>query len=245
MKLFADPKEFQNHVKQAMTARVTRGMDNAYSTLEFGSTFIQKISGRELFFTVGHEWLHKVLQGEYQYSLTGLDHAAIHEFLSDLYSMAFAKRIGWSYNQFAHTLRETDHFENVKNRGFMSIECHEAARAQIVILRQTLGDHVLADQDPHFGEHLLEIGLPPFPSKDPLKITFSRSWKRYWRAMLKDVSGQAGAQERSTTDLTMVPSAWSGKPAVPIVQANRIEEIMGGQQNSPSQPKAGSRYLWI
>ncbi len=123
-------------MQKAMRTTVLRSQHGANSDFEMGTSLMGKVTGRELLMILVHEWMHNVLDTDYNFHARGLDRASIHEFMADLLAFSLAKKMNWSVRDYMTTLRAKDNHDLAIGRGHLSDEEHEAARAQLWIIRE-------------------------------------------------------------------------------------------------------------
>jgi hypothetical protein len=197
IKGFRISAHFGDHIASTMGARLRRHLDNADSSLEFGTDLLKQLTNLDLYMVAGHEWVHRYLFVEYKYDGSTIQRQAIHELMSDLYAKAYARRIGADDSHYSAVMRQHQNGEDVFRRDHTSSEQHEAARAVISFLEEGLialgvpghlsnNDKKLFElliNQGYFWEDLFEMGLKildePGPAKEDFHLFVETLLSRY------------------------------------------------------------------
>jgi hypothetical protein len=219
--LLKDDDLFEENTRHAMGGRSERGYDNAESTYKIGTAYLRKgKTGRDMLATLAHETMHNVLSTEHNLGSRGLDNKAVHEFVSDLYMIAFAEKMGWPTQGILDEMKKS--FEN---GSYLVGEEHKISHAQIWIISQYFGAGATPN---NFWMGLskavnscLTSRISKFDSSSLKFLTFvEKTLKHYAHEHLTAQGGHIQAENRNASHFVRIRP----EPRLPSDRAKRLQK---------------------
>ncbi|MBP9127171.1 MAG: hypothetical protein KBG07_00195 [Elusimicrobia bacterium] len=179
-------KGFVAVAERAVNARASSYLNNANDDLLFGGHLLRRAQNPVQFFfqAMVHELTHILLENQHDYLTGELVGGTIHEWLADLAAEDFSRRRGLSLEDYRDILGFDRDLSFVEEDSFHTIEVHEGARAQQLLIAGWLSENGLTLDPSKMVRAALDV--LPGTSGDDLDVVVRKVLERFAGRPLED-----------------------------------------------------------
>jgi hypothetical protein len=179
-------KGFVAVAERAVNARAISYLNNANDDLLFGGHLLRRAQNPVQFFfqAMVHELTHILLENQHDYLTGELVGGTIHEWLADLAAEDFSRRRGLSLEDYRDILGFDRDLSFVEEDSFHTIEVHEGARAQQLLIAGWLSENGLTLDPSKMVRAALDV--LPGTSGDDLDVVVRKVLERFAGRPMED-----------------------------------------------------------